>query len=71
MINTEVRRSQTYVGTGEVSSYTFPFRVFGMDQITVLVRPEDGEAAELPKSAYSVSLASTSQQSAGGTVTLN
>lgn len=71
MINTEVRRSQTYVGTGEVSSYTFPFRVFGMDQITVLVRPEDGEAAELPKSAYSVSLASTSQQSTGGTVTLN
>lgn len=71
MINTEVRRSQVYIGTGSVSNYTFPFRVFGTDQIRVLVRPKDGEAAELSRSAFSVALASSYQQSTGGTITLN
>lgn len=72
MISTEIRRSQTYVGTGDVNSYTFPFRVFAADQVKVYVRAADAASGTLlDTTQYSVTLASTSAQTVGGTVTLS
>lgn len=72
MISTEIRRSQTYVGTGDVNSYTFPFRVFAADQVKVYVRAADAASgALLDTTQYSVTLASASAQTVGGTVTLS
>lgn len=72
MISTEIRRSQTYVGTGDVNSYTFPFRVFAADQVKVYVRAADAASGTLLDTMqYSVTLASTSAQTVGGTVTLS
>lgn len=72
MISTEVRRSQVYVGTGDVSEYSFPFRVFDKTQVAVRYKASD-DAAEvvLDKSQYSVSLQDDALQSAGGSITLN
>lgn len=71
MISTEIRRSQTYVGTGDVNSYTFPFRVFAADQVKVYVRAADAASGTLlDTTQYSVTLASASAQTVGGTVTL-
>lgn len=72
MISTEVRRSQVYVGTGDVSEYSFPFRVFDKTQVAVRYRASD-DAAEvvLDKSQYSVSLQDDALQSAGGSITLS
>lgn len=72
MISTEIRRSQTYVGTGDVNSYTFPFRVFAADQVKVYVRAADAASGTLlDTTQYSVTLASASAQTVGGTVTLS
>ena len=72
MISTEIRRSQTYVGTGDVNSYTFPFRVFAADQVKVYVRVADAASGTLlDTTQYSVTLASASAQTVGGTVTLS
>lgn len=72
MISTEIRRSQTYVGTGDVNSYTFPFRVFAADQVKVYVRAADATSGTLlDTTQYSVTLASASAQTVGGTVTLS
>lgn len=72
MISTEIRRSQTYVGTGDVNSYTFPFRVFAADQVKVYVRAADAASGTLlDTTRYSVTLASASAQTVGGTVTLS
>lgn len=72
MISTEIRRSQTYVGTGDVNSYTFPFRVFAADQVKVYVRAADAASGTLlDTTQYSVTLASASAQPVGGTVTLS
>lgn len=72
MISTEIRRSQTYVGTGGMNSYTFPFRVFAADQVKVYVRAADAASgALLDTTQYSVTLASASAQPVGGTVTLS
>lgn len=72
MISTETRRSQTYVGTGDVNSYTFPFRVFAADQVKVYVRAADAASGTLlDTTQYSVTLASASAQTVGGTVTLS
>lgn len=72
MISTEIRRSQTYVGTGDVNSYTFPFRVFAADQVKVYVRATDAASGTLlDATQYSVTLASASAQTVGGTVTLS
>lgn len=72
MISTEIRRSQTYVGTGDVNSYTFPFRVFAADQVKVYVRAADvASGTLLDTTQYSVTLASASAQTVGGTVTLS
>lgn len=72
MISTEIRRSQTYVGTGDVDSYTFPFRVFAADQVKVYVRAADAASGTLlDTTQYSVTLASASAQTVGGTVTLS
>lgn len=72
MISTEIRRSQTYVGTGDVNSYTFPFRVFAADQVKVYVRAADAASGTLlDMTQYSVTLASASAQTVGGTVTLS
>lgn len=72
MISTEIRRSQTYVGTGDVNSYTFPFRVFAADQVKVYVRAADAASGTLLSTTqYSVTLASASAQTVGGTVTLS
>ena len=72
MISTEIRRSQTYVGTGDVDSYTFPFRVFAADQVKVYVRAADAASGTLlDTTQYSVTLAAASAQSVGGTVTLS
>lgn len=72
MISTEIRRSQTYVGTGDVNSYTFPFRVFAADQVKVYVRTADAASGTLlDTTQYSVTLASASAQTVGGTVTLS
>lgn len=72
MISTEIRRSQTYVGTGNVNSYTFPFRVFAADQVKVYVRAADAASGTLlDTTQYSVTLASASAQTVGGTVTLS
>lgn len=72
MISTEIRRSQTYVGTGDVNSYTFPFRVFAADQVKVYVRAADAASGTLlDTTQYSVMLASASAQTVGGTVTLS
>lgn len=72
MISTEIRRSQTYVGTGDVNSYTFPFRVFAADQVKVYVRAADAASGTLLDTPqYSVTLASASAQTVGGTVTLS
>lgn len=72
MISTEIRRSQTYVGTGGVNSYTFPFRVFAADQVKVYVRAADAASGTLlDTTQYSVTLASASAQTVGGTVTLS
>lgn len=72
MISTEIRRSQTYVGTGDVNSYTFPFRVFAADQVKVYVRAADAASSTLlDTTQYSVTLASASAQTVGGTVTLS
>lgn len=72
MISTEIRRSQTYVGTGDVNSYTFPFRVFAADQVKVYVRAAAAASGTLlDTTQYSVTLASASAQSVGGTVTLS
>lgn len=72
MISTEVRRSQVYVGTGDVSEYSFPFRVFDKTQVAVRYKASN-DAAEvvLDKSKYSVSLQDDALQSAGGSITLN
>ena len=72
MISTEVRRSQVYVGTGDVSEYSFPFRVFDKTQVAVRYKASN-DAAEvvLDKSQYSVSLQDDALQSAGGSITLN
>ena len=70
MISTEIRRSQTYVGTGDVNSYTFPFRVFAADQVKVYVRAADAASGTLlDTTQYSVTLASA--QTVGGAVTLS
>lgn len=72
MISTEIRRSQTYVGTGDVNSYTFPFRVFAAGQVKVYVRAADAASGTLlDTTQYSVTLASASAQTVGGTVTLS
>ena len=72
MISTEIRRSQTYVGTGDVNSYTFPFRVFAADQVKVYVRAAGAASgALLDTTQYSVTLAAASAQTVGGTVTLS
>lgn len=72
MISTEIRRSQTYVGTGDVNSYTFPFRVFAADQVKVYVRAADAASGTLlDTTQYSVTLVSASAQTVGGTVTLS
>lgn len=72
MISTEIRRSQTYVGTGDVNSYTFPFRVFAADQVKVYVRAADvASGTLLDTTQYSVTLASASARTVGGTVTLS
>lgn len=72
MISTEIRRSQTYVGTGDVNSYTFPFRVFAAGQVKVYVRAAGAASGTLlDTTQYSVTLASASAQSVGGTVTLS
>lgn len=72
MISTEIRRSQTYVGTGDVNSYTFPFRVFAADQVKVYIRAADAASGTLlDTTQYSVTLASASAQTVGGTVTLS
>lgn len=72
MISTEIRRSQTYVGTGDVNSYTFPFRVFAADQVKVYVRAADAASGTLlDTTQYSVTLAPASAQTVGGTVTLS
>lgn len=72
MISTEIRRSQTYVGTGDVNSYTFPFRVFAADQVKVYVRAADATSGTLlDTTQYSVTLASASAQTVGGAVTLS
>lgn len=72
MISTEIRRSQTYVGTGDVNSYTFPFRVFAADQVKVYVRAAGAASGTLlDTTQYSVTLASASAQTVGGTVTLS
>ena len=72
MISTEIRRSQTYVGTGDVNSYTFPFRVFAAYQVKVYVRAADAASGTLlDTTQYSVTLASASAQTVGGTVTLS
>ena len=72
MISTEVRRSQVYVGTGDVSEYSFPFRVFDKTQVAVRYKASD-DAAEvvLDKSQYSVSIQDDALQSAGGSITLS
>ena len=71
MISSDLRRSQVYVGNGNVDTYTFSFRIFDKTQLKLLVRGADEEDdTELDPAQYSVSLLDDAQQ-VGGSITLN
>ena len=62
MISTESRRSSVYVGDGSSVAFSFPFKIFNSDEVSVVT--SDGILAS---NLYSVRLNDT----AGGVVTLN
>lgn len=62
MISTESRRSSVYVGDGSTVAFSFPFKIFNSDEVSVVT--SDGTLAP---NLYSVRLNDT----AGGVVTLN
>lgn len=61
MISTESRRSSVYVGDGSTTAFSFPFKIFNSDEVSVVT--SDGTLAP---NLYDVRL----NDNAGGTVTL-
>lgn len=69
-LNSELRRSDRFVGDGTQAAFPFEFKVFTNDQVKALVAYDDGVETEINPSLYSVSLSADQDNNPGGTLTL-
>lgn len=69
-LSSEQRRSDRFVGDGSQTAFPFPFKVFALDQVSVMVGNGIDADDKLDASAYTVTLSTDQDNSPGGTVNL-
>ena len=70
-LNSELRRSDRFVGDGSQAAFPFEFKVFSGDQVKVTVANLDGIEEVLSNASFSVSISGDQDNNPGGSVNLN